>query len=61
MNPEQIYPRKGKNNTESVYLKSVITDPSIIVGDFTFYNDFVNDPRDFENELNAKKIPIYTS
>ena len=48
MNPEQIYPRKGKNNTESVYLKSVITDPSIIVGDFTFINDLVNEPKDFE-------------
>ena len=58
MNPEQIYPRKGKNNTESVYLKSVITDPSIIVGDFTFYNDFVNDPRDFEKNNVLYHYPL---
>lgn len=48
MNPKQIYPRKGNNSTESVYLQSVIEDPNIIVGDFTIYNDYVNDPRDFE-------------
>ena len=32
----------------TVYLKSVISRPTIEVGDFTIYNDFVNDPRDFE-------------
>lgn len=39
---KQIYPRTG--DKETIYLKSVITDPSIQVGDFTMYNDFVNDP-----------------
>ena len=48
MNPKQIYPRKGNNATESVYLQSVVKDPNIIVGDFTIYNDFEKDPRDFE-------------
>ena len=42
----KIYPRTG--DKETVYLKSVVTDPSITVGDFTMYNDFVNDPREFE-------------
>ena len=46
MQPEKIYPRTG--DRETVYLKSVVTDPSIMVGDFTMYNDFVNDPRQFE-------------
>lgn len=46
MNPEKIYPRT--NDHETVYLKSVVKNPSIIVGDFTMYNDFVNDPRQFE-------------
>ena len=46
MNPQKIYPRSGDNQT--VYLKSVITRPNIEVGDFTIYNDFENDPRDFE-------------
>ena len=43
---EKIYPRTG--DRETVYLKNVVTDPSIIVGDYTMYNDFVNDPRQFE-------------
>ena len=46
MQPEKIYPRKYDKTT--VYLKNVIGDPEIIVGDFTIYNDFVHDPRDFE-------------
>jgi len=44
--PEKIYPRT--NDTETVYLKAVITNPNIIVGDYTIYNDFVSDPRQFE-------------
>ncbi|HJD48500.1 MAG TPA: hypothetical protein H9909_16795, partial [Candidatus Mediterraneibacter norfolkensis] len=43
---KKIYPRTG--DRETVYLKSVITDQNIIVGDYTMYNDFVNDPRQFE-------------
>ena len=46
MNPEKIYPRT--NDRETVYLKSVVKNPGIPVGDFTIYNDFVNDPRQFE-------------
>lgn len=39
----------------TVYLKNVITDPTIEVGNYTFYDDFANDPRDFQrnNVLNA--------
>lgn len=43
---DKIYPRT--EDKETVYLKNVVTDPSIIVGDFTMYNDFVNDPQQFE-------------
>lgn len=56
MNPEKIYPRA--NDLETVYLKSVVTDPSIIVGDFTMYNDFVNDPRQFEKNNVLYHYPI---
>ena len=35
---QKIYPRS--NDKETVYLKSVITNPNIIVGDYTIYNDF---------------------
>lgn len=44
---KQIYPRTG--DKETIYLKHVITNPNITVGDFTMYNDFVNDPTLFEN------------
>ena len=35
-----------------------LTDPNIEVGDFTFYNDFVNDPRDFEKNNVLYHYPI---
>lgn len=55
-NPNIIYPRSG--DTQTVYLKSVITKPTIEVGDFTIYNDFVNDPRDFEKNNVLYHYPI---
>lgn len=42
----KIYPRS--QGPSSVYLKNVVKNPDIIVGDYTMYDDFVNDPRDFE-------------
>ena len=56
MDNTKIYPRTG--DTQTVYLKSVITRPSIEVGDFTIYNDFVNDPRDFEKNNVLYHYPI---
>ena len=63
MIPEKIYPRS--NDRQIVYLRSVITDPSIEVGEYTIYNDFVNDPRDFERnnvlyhyKINHDKLKI---
>ena len=56
MDSSKIYPRTGDKQT--VYLKSVITRPTIEVGDFTIYNDFVNDPRDFENNNVLYHFPI---
>ena len=41
-----IYPRA--HDKQTVYLKSVIKGANIEVGDYTIYNDFVSDPRDFE-------------
>ena len=55
--PEQaIYPRTGDRQT--VYLKAVVTRPSIQVGDYTMYNDFVNDPRDFERNNVLYHYPV---
>ena len=53
---KKIYPRTGDNQT--VYLKNVITNPNIEIGDFTFYNDFVNDPKDFERNNVLYHYPI---
>ena len=53
---KKIYPREGDDTI--VYLKNVITNPNIEVGDFTFYNDFVNDPRDFEKNNVLYHYPI---
>ena len=39
---KKIYPRTG--DTQTVYLNAVVKDPSIEVGDYTIYNDFVSDP-----------------
>ncbi len=46
MNPNLIYPRVG--DRETVYLKNVVNDPGIIVGDYTMYNDTARDPREFQ-------------
>lgn len=57
MNPTtQVYPRTG--DTQTVYLRNVVTDPTIEVGDFTMYNDFVHDPRDFEKNNVLYHYPI---
>lgn len=56
MDSRKIYPRTG--DTQTVYLKSVVTRPTIEVGDFTIYNDFVNNPRDFEKNNVLYHYPI---
>ena len=53
---KQIYPRTG--DKETIYLKHVITNPNITVGDFTMYNDFVNDPTLFERNNVLYHYPI---
>ncbi len=42
----RIYSRTG--DTETVYLKNVITNPNIEIGDYTMYNDFAHNPCDFQ-------------
>jgi virginiamycin A acetyltransferase len=51
-----IYPRTGDDQT--IYLKNVITGTNIIVGDYTMYNDFVNDPVQFEKNNVLYHYPI---
>lgn len=53
---KKIYPRTG--DTQTVYLKNVITDANIEVGDYTMYNDFANDPRDFQKNNVLYHYPV---
>lgn len=53
---KKIYPRTG--DTQTVYLNAVVKDPSIEVGDYTIYNDFVSDPRLFERNNVLYHYPI---
>lgn len=53
---KKIYPRTG--DKEIVYLKDIITDPNIMIGDYTTYNDFVNDPALFEKNNVLYHYPV---
>lgn len=52
----KIYPRSG--DKETVYLKNVISNLNIIVGDYTMYHDSINDPKDFETNNVLYQYPI---
>ena len=52
----KTYPRS--NDLQTVYLNAVVKDPSIVVGDFTVYNDFRSDPRLFEKNNVLYHYPI---
>lgn len=56
MNESNIYPRTGDRQT--VYLKHAVKAPSIIVGDYTVYNDFVYNPVDFEKNNVLYHYPV---
>jgi len=56
MTKDKIYPRS--NEVETIYLKNVITNPNIEIGDYTIYNDFVRDPRDFQKNNVLYHYPI---
>ena len=53
---KKIYPRTG--DMQTVYLKNVITDASIKIGEYTMYNDFVHNPRDFQKNNVLYHYPI---
>ena len=52
----KIYPRSQGHST--VYLQNVVTDPSITVGEYTTYDDLVNDPRDFQRNNVLYHYPV---
>ena len=52
----KVYPRTG--DTQTIYLKNIITNPNIMIGDYTMYNDFVHDPRDFQKNNVLYHYPV---
>lgn len=46
MNPNTLYPSNYDHHT--VYLKNVVKNPFIEIGDYTILHDFLHDPLDFE-------------
>ena len=52
----KIYPRTG--DAQTVYLKNVITEPNIQIGDYTIYHDFVNDPKEFQKNNVLYHYPL---
>lgn len=52
----KVYPRSQGHST--VYLQNVVTDPSISVGEYTIYDDFVRDPRDFQRNNVLYHYPV---
>ena len=53
---KKVYPRTG--DTQTIYLKNVITNPNIIIGDYTMYNDFERDPQDFQKNNVLYHYPV---
>lgn len=53
----KIYPRTGDKQT--VYLNAVVKDTQLEIGDYTIYNDFVNDPLLFEKNNVLYHYPIH--
>lgn len=56
---KKIYPRT--KDTRTVYLKNVITNSNIEVGDYTMYHDFSNDPIRFEQNNVLYHYPSITT
>lgn len=53
---KKIYPHSKDKDT--IYLKSIISNPNIIVGDYIMYNDFIREPTDFEKNNVLYQYPI---
>lgn len=51
----QLYARSDK---QTVYLKNAVKNPNIVVGDYTFYNDWERDPAEFERHNVLYHYPV---
>jgi virginiamycin A acetyltransferase len=50
----QLYARSDK---QTVYLKNAVKNPNIVVGDYTFYNDWERDRRSLNGIMCCITIP----
>ncbi len=48
-NPDAVYPKEGF--TRIAFLKNIIKNPNIIVGEYTYYDDDNNNPENFEKNV----------
>ena len=53
---DKIYPRTG--DRETVYLKNIVDNSNIEIGDYTIYNDFVHDLREFQKNNVLYHYPV---
>lgn len=53
---KKIYPRT--KDTQTIYLKHVVSADNIEIGEYTIYNDFVHDPREFQKNNVLYHYPI---
>ena len=53
---KKLYPCTG--DTQTIYLRDAIDGPNVEVGEYTIYNDFVHDPRDFERNNVLYHYPV---
>ena len=53
---KKLYPRTG--DTQTIYLRDATDGPNVEVGEYTIYNDFVHDPRDFERNNVLYHYPV---
>ena len=53
---QKIYSRTG--DTQTVYLKNVVTNPNIEIGEYSMHNDFGHDPAEFEHNNVLYHYPI---
>ena len=52
----KLYPRTGDSQT--IYLKNAVQGPYVEIGEFTIYNDFVRDPREFQRNNVLYHYPV---
>jgi virginiamycin A acetyltransferase len=51
-------PLYARGDKQTVYLKNAVKNPNIVVGEYTFYNDWEHDPAEFERHNVLYHYPV---